>query len=214
MSDEFVETWFRWTGAVVGLGTLGIALAAMTRALRRPGGRVEPGARIALRLPILAVATLGFIGAGIWLWRPLPCHLGPNMHLLLAAVGWLVLAGACSLYLWGMRSLGVMFAPSSGFGVRLHAGHRLIDAGPYAVVRHPMYLAVMMAALGSLSLYRTWATLAFAVMMLGLVIRARREERVLAQELGQEWRDYAARVPAWLPRWRRENPSMGPKPHG
>jgi protein-S-isoprenylcysteine O-methyltransferase Ste14 len=77
-----------------------------------------------------------------------------------------------------------------------------------------MYLAVMMAAIGSLFLYRTWATLAFAVMMLGLVVRARREERVLAQEFGQEWRAYAARVPAWLPRPRRENPSMGPRSHG
>ena len=213
---EFAETIMHWSGAVVGLGTLGIALAAMARALRRPGGRVEPGARIALRLPILAVATLGFIGAGIWLWRPLPCPIGigTNMPLLLAAIGLLVLAGACILYLWGLRSLGAMFAPSSGFGVRLHVGHRLIDAGPYAVVRHPMYLAVMLAALGSLSLYRTWATLAFAVMMLGLVVRARREERVLAQELGEEWRKYAARVPAWLPRLRRENPSMGPKSHG
>ena len=71
-------------------------------------------------------------------------------------------------------------------------------------MRHPMYLAVMIAALGSLLLYRTWAALAFAVLMLGLVVRARREERVLAQEFGQEWQEYAARVPAWLPRMRRD----------
>jgi protein-S-isoprenylcysteine O-methyltransferase Ste14 len=214
MNVEIVEAQLRWAGAVAGLGTLAIALAAMARAVRRPSGRVEPGARIALRLPVLAVATIGFIGAGVWLWFPLPFDLAANARLVLAALGWLVLAGACSLYLWGLRTLSAMFAPSSGFGVRLHAGHRLIEAGPYAIVRHPMYLAVMMAAIGSLFLYRTWATLAFAVMMLGLVVRARREERVLAQEFGQEWRAYAARVPAWLPRLRRENPSMGPRSHG
>jgi protein-S-isoprenylcysteine O-methyltransferase Ste14 len=58
----------------------------------------------------------------------------------------------------------------------------------------------MLAAWGSLLLYQTWASLGFAVMMLGLVVRARREERVLEDEFGNQWREFAARVPAWLPR--------------
>jgi len=196
-----------WIGAVIGLGTLGLALVAMVRSLRRPSGSVEPGARIVLRLPLLLVATLGFFVAGVWLWRPIPVPLGLGLSTLSSCAGIILLSAGCSLYLWGLRSLGSMFGPSSGFGVRLSAGHRLIDSGPYARVRHPMYLAVMIAALGSLLLYRTWATLAFAVIMLGLVVRARREERVLAQEFGQEWRVYAARVPAWIPRLRRDPPA-------
>ena len=105
-----------------------------------------------------------------------------------------------------------MFGPSSGFGVALHAGHRLIDAGPYALVRHPMYLAVMLAAWGSLMLYRTWATLAFAIMMLGVIVRARREERVLSNEFGEAWREYAARVPRWFPLLRRRvHPALQPR---
>ena len=196
-----------WIGAVIGLGTLGLALVAMVRSLHRPSGSVEPGARIVLRLPLLLVATLGFIVAGVWLWRPIPIPLGSGLSTLSSSAGIILLSAGCSLYLWGLRSLGSMFGPSSGFGVRLSAGHRLIDSGPYARVRHPMYLAVMIAALGSLLLYRTWATLAFAVLMLGLVVRSRREERVLAQEFGQEWREYAARVPAWIPRMRRDPPA-------
>jgi protein-S-isoprenylcysteine O-methyltransferase Ste14 len=197
-----------WIGAVIGLGTLGLALVAMVRSLHRPSGSIEPGARIVLRLPLLLVATLGFIVAGVWLWRPIPVvALQPGLPALSSCAGIILLAGGCSLYLWGLRLLGPMFGPASGFGVRLSAGHRLIDSAPYAHVRHPMYLAVMIAALGSLLLYRTWATLAFAVLMLGLVVRARREERVLAQEFGQEWREYAARVPAWIPRMRRDPPA-------
>ncbi len=199
-----------WIGAVIGLGTLGLALLSMVRSLRRPSGRVEPGARIVLRLPLLLVSTLGFFVAGVWLWRPLPIRLEPGLQILLSAGGITLLSGGCGLCLWGLRSLGQMFAPSSGFGVRLNAGHRLIVSGPYARVRHPMYLAVNIAALGSVLLYRTWATLAFAVLMLGLVVRARREEYVLAQEFGQEWREYAARVPAWLPRLRRKPSSAAP----
>ena len=66
-----------------------------------------------------------------------------------------------------------------------------------------MYLGVMLAAWGSLLVYRTWATLGFAIMMFGLIIRARREERVLREEFGEAWREYASRVPGWLPRLRR-----------
>lgn len=93
-----------------------------------------------------------------------------------------------------------MFGPSTGFGVRLQAGHRLITSGPYALVRHPMYLAVITAGIGGLLLYRTWAMLAFAVAMFGLTVRAHREEEALAAEFGAAWEAYCRRVPAWLPR--------------
>jgi protein-S-isoprenylcysteine O-methyltransferase Ste14 len=99
-----------------------------------------------------------------------------------------------------------MFGPASGFGVRLQAGHRLVTGGPFAFVRHPMYLGVIAAGAGMFLLFRTWAALFFALLMLGLVVRARREEKLLAQEFGAEWRAYAIRVPAWIP-WRK---SIGP----
>ena len=204
---QTIEAALRWLGAVTGLGTLSLALLAMARSLRRPRGRVEGGARGILRLPVLAPATIAFLAAGVWLWRPLPVRLSEWAQLVAAVLGGLLLVGGCALYLWGLRALGVMFGPSSGFGVALHAGHRLIDAGPYAHVRHPMYLAVMLAAWGSLMLYRTWATLAFAIMMLGLIVRARREERVLSDEFGEAWREYAARVPRWFPLLRRRPPA-------
>jgi protein-S-isoprenylcysteine O-methyltransferase Ste14 len=59
-----------------------------------------------------------------------------------------------------------------------------------------MCLAVIALAIGSLFLYRTWATLLFAVEAFGLAVRARREEDVLRQEFGAEWEAYASRVPA------------------
>jgi protein-S-isoprenylcysteine O-methyltransferase Ste14 len=199
---DTIEQWLRGLGAVAGLATLATALTAMFQSLRQPAGREERGARFALRTPVLLVTTILFFAVGVLLWRPLPLSVPPWLRVVLLLTGGLTLFGGLVLYLWGLRSLGQMFGPSSGFGVRLHASHRLVIAGPYVHIRHPMYLAVIGAAIGSLLLYRTWAALCFAVIMLGLEVRARREEKVLAEEFGLAWKVYASRVPAWFPRLR------------
>jgi protein-S-isoprenylcysteine O-methyltransferase Ste14 len=203
MSLESAERLIRAVGAVVGLGTLTYAIVGILRSLRRPSGREERGARFALRIPIILFATFLFIVIGALLWRPLPIGDRTWSAAIFLALGSLFFFGGLLLYLWGMRTLGAMFGPSTGFAVRLQAEHQLIVSGPYARVRHPMYLAVMATAIGSLLLYRTWATLLFAIGMFGLLVRARREEKVLEKEFGAIWQAYAARVPQWLPRLQR-----------
>lgn len=203
MSLQQIEFFLRALTAVAGLFTLTIAVVAMCLSLRQSAGREEPGARIVLRGPVLILATSLFFTVGALLWLPLPLRLGSTSQAIAVFAGATVLLGGLTLYLWGLFSLRRMFAVSSGFGVRLHANHALVTSGPYAHVRHPMYLAVIVSAFGSLLLYQTWATLLFAVAMVGLVIRAAREETVLATEFGPEWEAYASRVPKWLPRFRR-----------
>ena len=204
---DTIEQWLLSLGPIAVLATLSTALVAMFKSLRQPAGREERGARFALRIPVLLLATILFFGVGALLWRPLPLYVPSWLRVILLLVGGLLFFGGLVLYLWGLRSLGQMFGPSSGFGVRLHATHRLVTAGPYAHIRHPMYLAVIGVGIGSFLLYRTWAALCFAVIMLGLVVRARREEKVLAEEFSLEWKVYTSRVPAWFPRlWvKREN---------
>jgi protein-S-isoprenylcysteine O-methyltransferase Ste14 len=204
MHLDVVELWIRGIAGLAAAVALGAALRGLQKASRRPAGRQEGAARQVLRWPVQLVATLAFVGLGSVLWRSLPCH--PSVLARVAALlaGALLLFGGIALYLWGMRTLGQEFDGASGFGVRLHAGHRLVTDGPYAVVRHPMYLAVICAFWGALLLYRTWTMALYAVLMLGLVVRGRREERVLAEEYGEEWRAYYRQVPGWLPPRRRE----------
>jgi protein-S-isoprenylcysteine O-methyltransferase Ste14 len=203
MSLDSIEEWIRSLGAIAGLAALAYAIVGMFKSLRQPSGREERGARFALRVPVLLVATILFVWVAALLWRPLPMQAQSWLRVILLSVGALLFFGGLALYLWGMRSLRQMFGPSSGFGVRLQATHRLVTTGPYAHVRHPMYLAVIATAIGSFLLYRTWAALALAVIMFGLAVRARREESVLAQEFGPQWKAYASQVPPWLPRFRR-----------
>lgn len=189
-----LDLWLRRLAGVAGLATLGLAVWHMVASVRRPAGReIGPGARF-LRAPILALATLLFAAAMARLWRPLPLSLSKPLRGTSLALGSLLYFPGLGLYLWGLKTLGAMFAPSTGFGVRLQAGHRLITTGPYALVRHPMYLAVIAAGIGGLLLYRTWAMLTFSVAMFGLLVRARREEEALAAEFGTAWKSYCSRV--------------------
>lgn len=202
MSVHALESGLRTAGGIAALLMLAVALWRAWTMRNRAEGRAEGKAAGLLRVPVLLVATLAFMGAGWLLWRPIPLDLSPCARLTLDLMGTGLYFPSLLLYLWGLRTLGSMFWMSSGFGVRLFAGHRLIMEGPFAYVRHPMYLGVIVAGFGGLMLYRTWAMALFAVMMLGLGVRARREEQVLAAEFGDAWSDYARRVPAWLPRLR------------
>jgi protein-S-isoprenylcysteine O-methyltransferase Ste14 len=192
--------WLGTLGACVALGTLAVAVGAMFRSVSRPAKYSEGRARSLLRIPVLSVFTVLFAGALALLWHPLPWAPTAWLRLALALAGLALVLLGTGIYLWGLRTLGVSFAPSSGMGVRLQAGHRLVTDGPFAHLRHPMYLGVILTCVGTLPLYLTWASLALAVTMFGLVVRARREERVLEAQYDDEWRAYAARVPAWVPR--------------
>jgi len=88
---------------------------------------------------------------------------------------------------------------------RLHAGlyhdHELVQSGPYAIVRHPIY-ASLMAMLVSTCLLLTrwrWAFLALAIFIAGTEIRVRSEDKLLASRFPEEFAAYRRRVPAYVP---------------
>ena len=105
--------------------------------------------------------------------------------------------------LWGRLALGKMYFVSTGFGAQLFADHQLVTQGPYALVRHPIYVGLIAAALGRLLIYQTWTAVAFAVFAPFVLLRARREEQALAAEFGEQWQDYCRRVPTFFPRFKR-----------
>jgi protein-S-isoprenylcysteine O-methyltransferase Ste14 len=89
-------------------------------------------------------------------------------------------------------------------GAQLFAGHELVTGGPFAIIRHPMYPGLILAALGSLLLYTTWTSLLYALFSPFILLRAYREEMTLAAEFGEQWQEYAKRVPAFVPRMKRK----------
>ena len=84
----------------------------------------------------------------------------------------------------------------------------LATGGPYARLRHPQYLGLILIMVGFLLQWPTFATLAMFPLLL-LVYRrlASREERDVAGEFGEAWQRYALITPRFLPRLHLSRPA-------
>jgi protein-S-isoprenylcysteine O-methyltransferase Ste14 len=101
----------------------------------------------------------------------------------LAAIGF-------ALCWWARIHLGRMWSSS----VARKAGHHIVDTGPYALVRHPIYTGIIIAAAATAALEaRAIAFVGLALVIIGFWIKARLEERFLRDELGVEVYDAYAR---------------------
>lgn len=86
------------------------------------------------------------------------------------------------------------------------AGHLAAD-GPYARIRHPQYAGLIIVMVGFLLQWPTLVTLAmFPVLVFAYSRLALAEEREVAARFGQEWTDYAAHTPRFVPRRQRNRP--------
>jgi protein-S-isoprenylcysteine O-methyltransferase Ste14 len=78
--------------------------------------------------------------------------------------------------------------------IQTERGHKVIDTGPYAVVRHPMYVACFLLFPGiALALGSFWALIPAALVSVVLVVRTVFEDRTLQEEL-DGYKEYASRV--------------------
>ena len=84
----------------------------------------------------------------------------------------------------------------------MRVDHGLVQSGPFARVRHPIYLAMLLllAALGLGLGHIAGLLVAIPVFLVGTAIRVREEERLLRQQFGRAYDDYASVTPAFIPR--------------
>jgi protein-S-isoprenylcysteine O-methyltransferase Ste14 len=112
----------------------------------------------------------------------------------------LALTGLCFTW-WARLHLGRLW---SRWVVRKEH-HRIVQSGPYALVRHPIYTGVSLALIATAVMFGTlFACLGAALIVLSFYMKARLEERFLRDELGAEaYDEYARRVPMLVPFVRR-----------
>ena len=200
--------WIVNAVVIVGVAYLAFAMAlagwiaglrrgeAVTLLPARRGGAGALAAQLGLVLVSLVVCAVLFY----WLWIPLPLAVPPAAAPILAAGGLAIFVAGALFIVWARRTLGRMWGISTSRQVKLLPDHQLIDGGPYALVRHPMYFGWWVALLGALLIYRTWILVFLLAMSLVVFCRrARLEETTLAARFGAEWQAYVKRTKFLIP---------------
>ena len=120
---------------------------------------------------------------------------------ILIAAGVAVTAAGELIRLWGVRHIGAISRTRSQ---RLGP---LVATGPFALIRNPLYVGNILIWVGfALSARLVWLA-PLIVLLLGAEYHAivRWEESLLVSRLGDAYRDYAARVPRWVPTLNRRD---------
>jgi protein-S-isoprenylcysteine O-methyltransferase Ste14 len=171
------------------------AISWMVAALwsRSTQKRLSLGPEVAYRVPIIVGGVFLFIRAHgydgpLRLWYP--TWMAAWVCVALVALGF--------VFTWWARIyLGNLWSAS----VTLKEGHRIVDTGPYAIVRHPIYTGLLLAVFATAGVKGTVYGIVGALLVtLGFWMKARTEEAWLREQLGAEAYDaYRKRVPMLLP---------------
>jgi protein-S-isoprenylcysteine O-methyltransferase Ste14 len=133
----------------------------------------EPGARYADygTREFYAAGHAATILAALW-FAPAD---GPPCGVMIA--GACVFASGVALRVWAVLTLGSFYSHA----VRTVEGHRIIDTGPYRVVRHPAYAGMLLAHAGVVAFFFNYLALSAYLLWLlpAIVARILVEERAL-----------------------------------
>lgn len=172
--------------------------AALQRESRIPPRRLLP--REGWAVTILRAIRAVFLSSSLVLYAVNPAWLSLLDVSLSAWMRWTgVVLGMVSLglYAWSRMMLGSEWSSC----LRMQQAHQLVTSGPYARIRHPIYLA-MLTFMTSITLIAAnglfIALLLFSIV--DLALRIPKEERMMIEVLGDEYRDYMGRTGRLLPK--------------
>ncbi len=142
---------------------------------------------------IIAIA----VGICVWQKNYFPAH-GSFFVAIIQFAGIFVFLCGLVFGFWARRTLGKYWSPHSAL---VQEGHEVIRWGPYAVVRHPIYLAEIVMSLGTCIWVGSWL---LAILLGGGIAlfdyyRAVVEEAVLRSRFGAAYGRYQNDVPMLLP---------------
>jgi len=112
--------------------------------------------------------------------------------------GLVLTAAGVALAIWSRYVLGQNWSAA----VTLKHSHELIRKGPYARIRHPIYSGVILGLIGTALVIGEWrALLAVAALSLSWLVKARKEEKLLAREFGEAFEEHRAHTGMFWPRF-------------
>jgi len=98
---------------------------------------------------------------------------------------------------WSIAVLGRFFSPTIG----VQEGQKVVDRGPYRLVRHPSYTGILLILVGVGLAFQSLAAILVILLIFSVAYgyRMNEEEKVLALELGDEYVKYAKRTKRLIP---------------
>ena len=112
------------------------------------------------------------------------------------SIGVAICALGSLLAIWSRRTLGAEWSQD----VELKQGHKLVERGPYSVMRHPIYAGHLLLGLGTaIASGRLVAFAGLVSFVVGFWIKLTQEERLLLRSFPDEYPAYKARVKALIP---------------
>jgi len=201
---------FDWI--VAGIVVIGVFYVSFVLTVREWLAAVQKGQAVTLlparkggNWPLWAQVILLIVGIALCIplfyygWVPL-ISISTNTARILDIIGLIVYLAGLGFTLWARRTLGKYWGLSTSTNVKLLDDHQIVQSGPYAFVRHPMYFGAWTFMFGLLLVYPTWAILILLVSMLASFSgRARREEIALAERFGTAWAEYKKRTKLIIP---------------
>lgn len=215
-------TWSNVIASLAWIGTVGVALFAPARTLDWPGGWIflaelalssavsvvwlakhDPGLlKERLRAPVQEgqswrdrVVMLAIVL--LWYGWTVLMALDVKRWHFSAAPDWMTYTGAVLIplgFLAVLRTFRENSFAAPVVRIQTERGHRLIDTGPYAIVRHPMYAGAFIYLLGTPLVLGSWLGLAALAAIMGLlIVRIFIEEAALRKGL-PGYAEYARRV--------------------
>ncbi len=136
---------------------------------------------------------MALLAASIAVARPLTASAGANLALDIGAFLLVIAGGGLRSWAMGYHIWRRVHGPGSE--------RRLITAGPYALVRNPLYLGTLLISAGVALMSGSWVIILtyLAVFWLGYYAIIMWEEQKLDAQFGGRYRDYFASVPRLVP---------------
>jgi protein-S-isoprenylcysteine O-methyltransferase len=174
--------------------TLGMVWLVGALTAKRTERRQSPVSLLLLITPEIAAFSLlfGRHAWTAWLQRSLV-----SQGFLFAAWAGLALTAVGILFaIWARLWIGRNWSGR----VTIKEQHELIQGGPYAIVRHPIYSGFLLAILGTAIIHgEVRSFLALPVAAIGWTFKLRLEESFMTQQFGAAYVDYKRRVKALVP---------------
>jgi protein-S-isoprenylcysteine O-methyltransferase Ste14 len=179
------KAWFVWV-------IYWVAMAFVSKSTKRRESVLQ---RLEHLIPLLLGCS--FIFSADWHFAWLERRVFPDNSALMLGCVVVVFLGLL-FSVWARVALGANWSGT----VTIKANHQLIRRGPYRFVRHPIYTGILTALLATaVSQQFLGSLLGFAIILLALYRKARREESFLAQEFGDAFVEHREHTGMFLPRF-------------